>query len=223
MAITSASIYTGARALLNDQGTALFTNATLEPLLQICLRDLEAAVVLEDGPLIDTYSTEATITANASGGNWAAQPTDIIYPMKMEERAVGATLNTDWVDMTFKEVFPNEIADTTLRYWGWRQEQIIFLGATVDRRVRLYYKRLIVTTPSTGVISGILQYAENYLEFHLAELAAATIGQNMDIASAMGQYAAIKMEELLGIISKHNQKVPIRRKGYTKKFRRIWG
>lgn len=225
MSITSTAIYLSARALLNDQGTALFTNTTLEPLLQLALRDLEAAEVLEDGPLVNRYSANATVAALTTV--WTGQATAIgagnaiIFPMKMEERTVGSVLESDWVDMTFKDTLPNQVMGTTLDFWTWRIEQIVFLGATTAREVRLWYKGIIDVTPSGGVITILSPSVHNFLAFKTAEYAAATIGQNADIASAMSQYAAQKLEEILGIIDKNNQKVPIRRKGYTRKFRRI--
>lgn len=220
MSLNSTTIYTNARALLNDQNNVLFTNTVLQPLLQIALRDLEAKVILEDGPLLVERTAETTI--NSGTTVWTSGfPTDVVYPMYLEERAVGSANETDWIRMQFKDPIPNEAQSEMLVYWNWREEAILLLGAISNRNVRMTYKKLIDTVASGGVINVGLQFAENYLEYHLAELAAATIGQNFEIASALGNSANERLEDVLAIIDKHNQKEPIRRRNYSSKYGRI--
>src|SRR5690606_2389933 len=97
-----------------------------------------------------------------------------------------------------------------LRVWTWREEQIYFLGATMDREIRIRYVKSLdaLTLGSTVAITNAL----TVLAARTAALAARHIGENPTRASELDADAAFNLDTFIVTSIRQNQGLPTRRR-----------
>lgn len=160
-----------ARSLLDDTAGNVWTDAFLLLKLQQAHRELQVQLRSVAAPV-----TRGTITSlvTALTTALATPPTDIIEPIKLWEKAIGDP-DSNYVLMTEYDPLPIFAQTSRLIYWKWTQEALEFLGATVDRTVKIYYKRQI-TIPGSGTDPIGFIAGENFLGPRIAALAFGSTG-----------------------------------------------
>jgi hypothetical protein len=119
--------------------------------------------------------------------------------------------------MTETDWEPTAIPTNRLNYWNWREEEIKFLGATVNREVRIRYMKGLTRITATTTPVTILN-STTFLGARCATIAAFVIGNNPARATALSDDAGSALSDLLAILVKRGQGLPVRRR--VNRFRR---
>ena len=193
------------RALLDDAAVStgdVFTDAVLIPFVNSAYHQLQFAmanagvetflrdnVVLTVPPVIsvdpslqvvlnDTQNQMTTVSPTPQ------IPTDLLVPTRIWERTTGSS--EPFVPLAqCKDGLPSESQQLRLRYWEWRTDGIIFLGATQSNDIRVRYESVL---PDVAQGSDMIQLrgAQDALAYYAASLAAQSRGS----AAARDFYSA---------------------------------
>jgi hypothetical protein len=216
MAITAATVLTEAKGLLNDPSGYIYPDDKLIPLLQKAYGELQTKMMLNGLPVLKEQTTPIVVNAGVVAlADGALLPTDLVYPIELAERASGST--ELFVDMTETDWEPTAIPTNRLNYWNWREEEIKFLGATVNREVRIRYMKGLTRITATTTPVTILN-STTFLGARCATIAAFVIGNNPARATALSDDAGSALSDLLAILVKRGQGLPVRRR--VNRFRR---
>lgn len=210
MAITASTVLTEAKGLLNDPSGYIYSDDKLIPLLQKAYGELQTKMMLNGLPVLKETSVAIDVVAGTVVlGDGSGLPTDFIYPIELGERADGSTELFEDMEETDWEV--TEQATDRLRFWNWREEEIKFLGATTAREVRIRYMKGLtrITAVSTPIA---VNNATTFLAARCAAVAAFVIGSNPTRAEALQGDAGSALSDLLGILVKRQQGLPVRRR-----------
>ena len=124
-----------------------------------------------------------------------------------ETHAATATMPDDiWVPLT-EQFFlsPGYVLVSTLIYWSWQNETLLFSGSTVARYVDFQYRRQI-PIPSTAVSPIGITFGEMYLGARGAAIAAGSVGN----AQAAATLDAIAKENFgMVVTANRGQQKPI--------------
>ena len=209
MAYTAKDRLDEAALFLNDANRSQYKYSVLLPFLKIALQEAEDLFIANSVAFVMKESAVITV---AAGATTLVLPADFLLPIKLEERASGSTeLPSDMMEKTWT---PDEIQQTSLRYWKWDDGQVItFLGATSARDVGLqYYRSLTAVNVPDDVVS--INHIKQYLSARAASLASFVIGENTTRAQALDDLAQIAMRRAIGIATKRNQGRPVRRRPF---------
>ena len=191
MALTSVALAT-ARTLLNDDNATMWTDAILLPKLQEAHRELQTQLWDMNSPVVREVSSAITVATPATSLG-VSQPADLLAPTKLMETSVAGIA---WVDMTeVNYLDPSLVAATTLIYWCWREEIITFVGASVSRDVKVFYRKLITIPVAAASAIGIA-FGEMYLGARTAAFAAGSVG-NKESYDALTQIANTNLDKVL--------------------------
>lgn len=211
---TAGEILDDARIWLNDQASLQWTNAILLPVLKVAVKELTIHLAEVNFPYLREISVD---TAVAQAVNDIAGPTDLIYPIKLEEKPAGSSDdNYREIEQLYwegSELEPIEYIDR----WAWRKQRFYFNPHTSDREVRIFYLAMLtnIVDANTQVLVNL---SEVVLSKRVAALAARNLGSNPTRADALDAEVAYFMAKLINIQIKTQQSMPVRRQGY--KFRR---
>lgn len=133
----------------DQSGGTVFADADLLPFVNSALLDLNFDLIAA-GVQVVKNETTVTVRANTdttiifSAVNPAPTlPDDFLEPLTLWEK-----LSTDparnYVEMDQRpERLPDLDATDRLRFWMWQNNQIVLIGATTDRSVRILYNRQV--------------------------------------------------------------------------------
>jgi len=208
---TAQDVVDEASVLLGDPDQTKWDFAVLLPLLQKAHRELQVDLNLSGLPVLKEVSAILTVPALAVSLG-ALLPADLIEPVSLGERQSGTSdLFNDMIQTTWE---PEDVQTTTLRYWSWREENIVFLGATVAVDVKLRYIKGLTAPTSEGSPLGFIN-AQLFLGPRTAALAAAVAG-NLAVAQALNADAEIQKAKVIRYNVKQMQAIPKRRRPYRR-------
>ena len=170
---TAALVFAEVRALMNDVGNTLWTDAVQLPFLQRAHRELQNELWRFASPVVRKRTAQITVTAGALDLS-TDLPADIVEPISMVEKGTAEAVSL-YKPMTEVNVIPDLAQVATLIYWAWVEEKVVFLGATANRHVRLYYRKSIAVPTAAGDPLGFIN-AEQYLPHRVAAMAAMSVG-----------------------------------------------
>lgn len=201
-----------ARTLLNDDAVMLWQDPKLLPKFRAAHLEMEQRLAMAG--VSHTKDTSADMTVNA-GDRFLNLHVDfprdyIIHPISLKEKGVGET-DSAFVDMIQSAPLPNVEQGPTLTYWTWEREQIILLGSTVDRVIRMYYNSRIVT-PTKVSDELAIPFSELYLSYKVASLALSSV--NDSSFQRHESQAQMYLERMVSTDVKQSQNLPTRRRGY---------
>ena len=209
-------VFNRTRALLNDLDAIIYTDEVLLPFVQAANDELSDHLISNGVPVQKQIEEDIDV---ATGEIELTLPLDLIVPVRLFEKADGANDDT-YIPMTRKSWEPVDAQTEILQYWVWRNQQILFLGATTDRTVRLLYIRMlaeIVDENSDVEVIGSV----NFLSNKVASLAAGSIGGN-DVDSQKWELKSIPhRDKLLQIAVRNGQSLRGRRKPFRLRYMRI--
>jgi len=213
------------RALINDAGAAVFTDATLMPLLNAAYRALQRNLA-ENGvtvlvaqvdiplPLVNGLTqTEISDVSNPQ------LPTDCLAPHTLQEVVTGST---DLFVPMEKIVggLPNLQPSIYLRIWEWREDKINLVGATQAVTVRLRYEKLLPQLV-LGTDPVLIRNSNDALAYGAAALAARARGSR-SLAADMAAAAADATNKLIERYVRPEQHKARRRKPYGYRRRIVY-
>jgi hypothetical protein len=199
MSVQASVVLATARTLLNDDAASLWTDAALMPKLQQAHNELQVKLRRAACPVMKNTYTETIAATNTV---FATPPTDLISPIKLWEKA-SADPVTNYALMTEVDILPNLAQASTMIYWAWIQEAVIFLGSSASRMILMQYWRSLtlptVNTSSIGFLNG-----ELYLAPRLAAIAAGSIGDD----KIMGTMTTLAEQSINEVILSNRGRVP---------------
>lgn len=215
MAVTAGDICLGAAQMLNDATQTLFTFDELLPFLQDAVADAQDELELNQIPY--THEISALYTIPAGNQSITSPPSDISYPILINERQAGSSsLFTEMTEKTWEEDWP--LTDA-LRYWVWREGGIRFPKASTNREIQVFYARgLSVPAASGDPIEP--ERLKKFLEHQTASIAAATVLQDYDRAKCLASEAKEALAKFIAINVRRLQNRPVRRRGFQYSLRR---
>lgn len=202
-----------ARACLNDQDKAIYTNARLLAHLNMAYRRLHQKLALNGVPVIMEV-TAAPVNV-LTGADTVASPVDMLSPIRLWDRVKSGS-DDDWRSITEKyNLRPTEAAEPQeyIKFWQWYEGSIIIIPPTQDREVKIDYIKFpaALTDPTASI--GIVDCLD-FLGYATASRAAALIGKNMELASVLKGESNESMEILLGNAARKKQATPVRRRPF---------
>ncbi len=209
-------------AYLNDPGQTNYKYSNMSAIVKAAMLALESELFANGISTLEETSAVLAIPASRlelSSSTNPALPTDLILPVRMDERPDGTLV---WTRMHERETLPIRDMGTTLIDWTWEKEGIQFIGATLPNDVRLFYLKslsAIVDQTSPIYVLGAL----SFLAAKSAALAALTIGNNPERAQALEGIAQHELDAFIRARVKETQSYPARRLPYAhyrRQFRR---
>lgn len=210
MAYTAQDPLTEAKVLLNDPSGHVYADDKLLPLMQKAYRELQLKMQLNGLATMKEISANLTVTAGTTSlGDGSGLPSDFVLPIDLEERASGSSLKFESMEETTWE--PNITPGVSLRFWNFREEQVKFPAALGNREVRMKYQKGLTRITATTTPIQIIG-AETFLASRTAAIAAMVLGENPSRAEAINGDAAGALFDLIALLVKQNQALPIRRR-----------
>lgn len=213
MAYTAGNVMDDAAALLNDAGKSMFTYATQLPYLRIAYKDMDQQLTLSGLELNLISEAEITVLAGATA---LGLPSSFFVPISLQEKLPAETNDKYYPIDERKDISAlNEVATNTLRYWDFRHNCINFIGATVDRKVRLVYWRTLPDIVDQATQSEI-RGGQNFLAFRTAELCSRYIlgASARERSDNLRMESQIAGEQLVALYVKNDQGNRVRRKPF---------
>ena len=160
MSLLSSEAIKFARVWLGDENSISWTDDVLFAKLQVAHRELLLELRVNSVPVIKTQTTRITVGQLSTDLVAAGlQPSDMVQPLMLKEADVNADI-ASFVDMIQVTFLPTVDQGSSLVYWAWQKERIMFVGSTSDRDIIIRYKSTIVSpqtkTDSIGFIMGEL-------------------------------------------------------------------
>jgi len=179
-------------ALLSDPGKITFTYVLQLPFLMIAWDELQEELVANDIADVEE-KTSTAITVTALTVELSSPPADLLFPIKLWERAVGGA-EEDWVEMDEQEVDPADPKMVNLDVWYWEENLIKFRGATTNRQIKIHYQKDLAVIAGESTIIPVTN-AKSFLSHRTAALVAETRGNKLRSASlhARGDYFLAKL------------------------------
>jgi len=220
---TVQEIFDQARSVyLNDTDAKVWSNNKLLPMLKAAYDSFQTVLANNDLSTIDAIDIPAHIVL-AAATTYGTLPIDFVWPVKLEERAQGSTdLYTAMVQTRWEN---NLKPTTTLNYWSFRGDDLLFPGATTNREVLLYYKKLYPAFP-TGSGDPVIDVSTVIRGHSLAALSAKVamlvhtfINQNTTLADLCEKTYQDETFKVVNIYIKKGQSLPARPRPYRVNYR----
>lgn len=209
---TAITALDSARSYLNDVGKSIWDDSTLLPYLKEAHRDLQIMLWLNGLPVLKEKSAIIQVTAGSLNLD-PNQPTDLIEPIWMKERASGSS--EDYVTITEGDWESDLVRlDINLNFWIWREEKINFKGASSNREVLLRYWKGLTTPTNENSVLGFI-FAEVFLGPQTAQYAARSVG-NPTLANECLDTAKEKLDIIIRANVKGMQGMSARRIPYRR-------
>lgn len=198
-----------ARTLLNDDLGITWNDAVLFPKLQQAFGELMLELRVNGVEDLLRQSTRITVPARTTNLVTAGlQPVNMIYPMEIDEAAVGDQLQffTPMVKLTFPPIVDYT---PTIDTWAWINDSIMFSGAYQSRDIIIRYMASISTPQIVSQDLGVVM-AEMYIAPRVAAIAKESIGSDSSRETANAEKALYKIIQA----STTEDQRPRRRKRY---------
>lgn len=200
-------------ALLNDPTGAIYKDSKMVPIARKVYRELQTKVsALGVGAVKEISTVVSVLAGTVRLGDGEGLPVDLLYPVKLGERAAGssdvfrAMAEEDWE--------PDITLGTFLTFWVWREDEIKFPGSTTDREVQIRYIRSLGSIDS--ILSPILiTGATGWIAQRIAAIASLTIGANGSRSTALMDDLNREgglWDDLKITLVKRKQGIPVRRR-----------
>lgn len=202
IALTGAPLLVGATSLIVAGFTTLFYPGAS---ITIDVGDAAETVVVTSVPGVVNF-TPALLKNHSTLANIALTPPDFLTPTNLQEAS--SPTPGQYIPMTETAYFPiGYVAQNTLTYWSWQEENLLIAPTNADRLVIIQYRRKIpipnLATESIGILFG-----EMYLSPRTAALAQGTLGQ-ADGAKLLTDIAVANFQDLV-TANRGQQKPPVR-------------
>ena len=202
-----------AASLLGDYARNIWTDVSIMDYVKSAHNQIQNELILNG---MRPFQALSLVLPVAAGDKMLVTPQDLFLPISVEERTPGTL---DWIPMTEREFEPSVQPMSTLGYWAFRGNNIVFVGCTSDREVQAKYYTL-----SAGIVNDVnsivnLNNAISMYAALTAYLAASFKGRNEKAANRLERLWIQRRDTYLGIEALNKQGVTHRRRPYTTKKR----
>lgn len=184
MVLLASEVMDQTAALLNDTAKQFFTYAAQLPYLSKSNEDLELIMIASGISTNRETSVVVPVLANTTGNIILNLNSiqDMFVPIRLWERAQGSS--ELFTKMDEKDWTPEVKASTSLSYWTFRGNNIIFPPLSANREVKVDYWRQFAPTIASNSVQEVVM-SKTYLAARTAELCARYIGENSDRANEL--------------------------------------
>jgi len=193
---------------LNDVSGATYTNTVLLPYVKQAYDDVETEFELNNLGFVLGIAL-IKVPANTL---ILAVPGNFLYPVELKERNWGSTSQTDYSDMSQRDIEPTREKTDRLINWAYREGTVHFVGATTDREVKLSYQQAF-----PRLLDGQSLVRGECLAFMSAKVAAYAhmfIAQNSTLADVANKLADGHLTSMILANVKKVQSLGVRRRPY---------
>jgi hypothetical protein len=192
---TASGVLSLVRSLLDDAAVStgdVFTDTTLIPFVNTAYHQVQFEMAnhgietfLKDNvvltvPAVTAADPSFQVVLNDTQNQMTTVsptpqiPTDLLVPVRLWERQTGSS--EPFLPMVLrKDGLPSEDQQARLRFWEWRTDGIVMLGATQSNDIRIRYESVL-----SDVVQGTdtiqLRGAQDTIAFFAAALAAQSRG-----------------------------------------------
>lgn len=222
---TLAQIRTRVQANLNDPGGLNYGAAIIDPFIAAAYLELQDEFTINNCSINLVATGTLAVTA---GLVKATHPSDasvglhydpyLIFPFELSEKDVGTT-DDNYVMMQRVREIPDVKQDTSLNWWNWIHQDIIFLGSTAARTVRYRYFRDLGDVVGAEVNAILPINCINFLAYRAAAEIALLIMENPERAEALAQAGKSSLDRIISIAVSSSQNAPIKQRPFDP-FRR---
>jgi hypothetical protein len=218
---TVAIVAASCRNYLNDVDAITWTDAHILPCIQEAHKELQVELSLNDIAVVRNQITNAPnqvglhlIAGQTSLSAAGLMPADLLEPIEMNERDWGDTTPEDYLEMQRVPFLPNYTQNNFLYFWTWMGEDILFLGATVDRDLQIRYRSSLATPLNMNSTMGFLR-AELYVGPRAASLCCLISGDAKK-GSLLQAQADRNLDKVIRSNVKNDQGTGVRRIPYRR-------
>jgi hypothetical protein len=199
-----------AAVLMNDPNQVTWTNQVL---LGVALQAYEELCndLVANGFRLFKEITSAPLLVTAGRTTLDAPPNDLFVPISLEERNVGDAAYTSMEEKVWE---PAVIPATNLKLWSFRQNVINFIGATVDKEVRMKYITNSIGTITNENSTLNITNGAGLLGAKIASLAATHLAKNPKDGIAKEVVYRSRLTTYIQIELGNQQGKPVRRLPY---------
>ena len=214
-------VFTGVRALLNDQDNAVYTNTVQLEYFKIAYEEIRQACEDHNIPITNKTSSAIMIpvgTTDIGGPTGPALPADLIEVLECWEIPAGT--NNDYMLMRRLNFLPKTAVLTSyLEVYQWAEQYIHFLGANGNIQVKIDY--VATGMPDVNDANSIvkLKNAVNFLKYKTAALCTIFIDENETRASILSDLSIQAYDTLMGILIKNSQGISTRRRPFMANYK----
>ena len=207
-----------AAVLMNDPNQVTWTN---EILLGVAMQAYEELCndLVAHGFRLFKEITIAPLVVTTPNTTFDTPPPNLFVPISLEERNGG---DTNYMPMEEKIWEPSLAVSANLQYWSFRKNQVVFLGANVNKEVRMKYIANDIGTLVSENSVLTLTNGAGLLGAKIASLAATHLAKNPKdgiVKEGLYQY---RLTSYIQIELGNQQGKPVRRLPYrVPRFRRV--
>src|SRR5215831_13102029 len=135
---------------LNDDNQITYTNTLLLPFVKMAWEDLRLDLSVTGNLRINEETSNVLTLAIGQTDFVTAgiQPSGLLEPLMVFERLAGSS--DLFLPMSPIQWEPQIQATSSLRYWDWRKQHIITIGATTTREVKIRYQMALIDITSSA-------------------------------------------------------------------------
>jgi hypothetical protein len=227
--LTAAMIMDKSASLMNDTARTVYNYTAQLPYLQMALDELQEECELNNLPTTNKASTGITLQigvktigpADGIGATSPNYPQDLAEIQQLWERL--SSSNEPFISVKQVEFLPHSLDDlpvSELQYWSWSNQQIVTLGATTIRELKLdYIAKLFPDNVNAASPIGFIN-ARSFLQYRTAALCSQYIGENPSRAEALNTSSVLALDRIIGIGTKGRQSTPVRRRPFMAAYKR---
>lgn len=214
-------VFTGVRALLNDQEDAVYTNTVQLEYFKLAYEEIRQECEDHNIPITNKTSSAITITAgmiDIGGPTGPALPADLIEPMECWE--IPANTSADYMQMRRRQFLPKTAVLTAyLEVWQWADQYIHFIGANGNIQVKIDYLSSGMPDIVNENSKVKLFNAVNFLKYKTAALCSMFIDENETRAAVLNDQAIRSYDTLMSILIKNSQNIVTRRRPFAASYK----
>lgn len=221
MSIKVGEVFTGVRALLNDQDNAVFTSTVQLEYFKLAYEEIRQACEDHNIPITNKTSDAITIlqgVTDIGGPTGPPLPRDLVEVLECWE--IPAETSNDYMLMRRLQFLPKtSVLTSYLEVYQWAEQYIHFLGANGNIQVKLDYiaTGMPDVTDENSVIK--LKNAINFLKYKTAALCSMFIEENETRASVLNDLSVQAYDTLMGILIKNSQGIQTRRRPFMANYK----
>ena len=207
-----------AAVLMNDPNQVTWTN---EVLLGVALQAYEELCndLVANGFRLFKEITSAPLLVTAGNTTFDVPPPNLFVPISMEERNGG---ETNYMPMTEKVWEPSTTPGANLQFWTFRKNQVLFIGASADKEVRVKYIANDIGVLVSENSNLTLTNGAGLLGSKIASLAATHLAKNPKDGIVKEGLYRYRLTTYIQIELGNQQANPVRRLPYrVPRFRRV--
>lgn len=207
-----------AAVLMNDPNQVTWTN---EVLLGVAMQAYEELCndLVANGFRLFKEITASPLLVTSPNTTFDTPPVNLFVPISLEERNGG---DTNYMPMSEKVWEPNTPVGPNLQFWAFRKNQIVFVGANVNKEVRMKYIANDIGVLVSENSNLTLTNGAGLLGSKIASLAATHLAKNPKDGIVKEGLYRYRLTTYIQIELGNQQANPVRRLPYrVPRFRRV--